>query len=669
MTPEIAKVLKFNSPTHKRLVTAIRERLKLSERRFSDRYKAMAQNEELFQAYIPEREVDRLRRLNREQAGIPEYRTIELPYAYSVLMTSHTYFTSVFCARTPILQYSGRHGEGQQNEQAVESMMNYQMTVGGNVLPLYIWLLDPGKYGYGVVGHFWDVETIRVRRIVEKSPEFFGEPIAGAPAVKTAVVEDIPGYEGNRLYNVRAQDWFPDPRVALVHFQKGEFCSRYVEVPWNEIFVGSREKEGNYRYFNYDVLRKQRAARDHLQSAGDPVRDEGSSAVTTLPGSDGIAEGLDIPVGFIKGHEFYLKLTPADWGLGKESKQEIWFFDLSTNGVVFGAGPLEDYSAKFPFDLLTDEIDGYSIFPRSTLERCKPLNDVMTWLVNTHFYNVRQTLNNQFVVDPSMVVMKDVENPEPGKIIRLKPTAYGKDVRTALTQLQTLDVTRGNVQDLQLVMDMVQRMVPANDSLMGVQPGGSNRTTATQTRTSTHFGTSRLKTQCEWYSCTGFSPMAMRLLQRTQQRYDAMKKMRIVGDVSQFSTDFVTVTPEAIAGFYDFDPVDGTLPIDRFAQANLWQMIMGQMAQHPEILMTYDIAKIFAWVAQLGGIKNLAQFKLTQDDLIRRQAMAGNLVPMGAANKDITGSAAPPMPQRRPQAGHKGNPQEPRQLALVGPTG
>jgi len=667
VTPEIAKKLAFNSPLHKRLVRAIQERLKLSERRFSDRYRAMAQGEELFQAYIPEREVDRLRRLNREQAGIPEYRTIELPYAYSVLMTSHTYYSSVFLARNPIFQYTGRHGEGEQNVAAVETLMNYQMVVGANVLPLFVWLLDPGKYGYSVVGHYWDVETLRVRRIIEQAPEFFGQPIAGATPVKTAVVEDVPGYEGNRLYNVRPQDWFPDPRVALVHFQRGEFCGRYVEVPWNEIFVGSREKSGNYRYFNYDVLRKQRSDRDHFQSSGQPSRDEGSSAVTTLPGSAGVAEGLDIPVGFIKGHEFYLKLSPSDWGLGDEGDQEIWFFDISTNGVLFGAGPVEDYSAKFPFDLLTDEIDGYSIFPRSTLERCKPLNDVMTWLINSHFYNVRQTLNNQFIVDPSMVVMKDVENPEPGKIIRLKPTAYGKDVRMALSQLQTMDVTRGHVADLQLVMDMVQRMVPANDSLMGVQPAGSNRTTATQTRTSTHFGTSRLKTQCEWYSTTGFNPLSMKLLQRTQQRYDQAKKMRLVGDQSQFSTSFLDVTPELIAGFYDWDPVDGELPIDRFAQANLWQMILGQMRNFPEIMMEYDVAKIFAWVAQLGGIKNLAQFKLTQDDMIRRQMQAGNLVPMSQANQDITGSPNPPIPISR--AKPKGNPQEPRQIPNLGPTG
>jgi hypothetical protein len=661
VTPEIAKKLKFGGKLHKKIAEALQTRLRMSHQRFSNRYSQMAKNEEMFQAYIPTREVDRLRKVNRDTYGVPEYSTIELPYGYSVVMTMHTYYTSVFCARNPIFQLMGRHGESEQKVQAMETLLSYQMSVGANVLPLFIWLLDPGKYGYSVLGQFWDKETVRVRRIIKKAPEFFGTPIPDTDPVTETVVEETIGYEGNRFYNVRPQDAYPDPRVALVHFQKGEFFGRYTEVPWNEIYVGSREDQGNFRYFNFDELKRQRDKKDHEQGGGIPTRDLGSDRVTDLPGT-GLG-GYDIPVGFIKGHEVYLKLNPADWGLGEEKFQEIWFFNITSNGVIFGAGPLEDLSGKFPFDILTDEIDGYSVFPKSTLERVKPLNDVMTWLVNTHFYNVRAALNNQFLIDPSRVVMKDVENPEPGKHIRLKPNAYGQDVRTIMQQLQVADMTRGHVADLNLVMEMVQRMVPANDSLMGVQQGGSNRTTATQTRTSTHFSTSRLKTQCEWWSAMGFSQLSQKVVQRTQQNYDQAKQFRLVGDLAQFSTEFIEVNPEMIAGFFDYEPVDGTLPIDRFAQANLWQMILGQMQKHPQILMEYDIAKIFAWVAQLGGIKNLAQFRLTQEQKLQQMLQAGNVVPITEANKQITGKGSPPVPKQR------GNPQEPRQLPSVGPTG
>lgn len=651
MNPRIPELLKYGSALERKLSDALKARLRMSEKKMKDRYAKMAQNEELFQAYIPERDVDALRRVNREQGGVPEYRTIELPYSFATAMTAHTYYTSVFLSKSPVLQLSARHGEPEQKRAAMEALLAYQLTVGLAMIPLFVWLLDPAKYGYGVIGHFWDVEMTRVRKSVQVNETFLGIPI---PDMKGGVkkkwedsVEDVIGYEGNRTFNCRAQDFYPDPRVALVHFQKGEFCARYVETPWNEIYAGSKGE--NPRYFNYEALKTLRSKGDKDNQVTIPTRDSGGRS-TTLP--DGGSEySYDVPVGFIKGHEVFLKLIPRDWQLDSGDREEIWAFNIASNGAIFGAMPLGEYHGKFPFDILLDEVDGYSIFPSSMLERVKPLSDVLSWLINTHFYNVRQTLNNQFVVDPSMLVMKDVENPEPGKIMRLKPTAYGKDVRQAITQLTTVDVTSRHIQDIPLVQSFIERITGANDSMMGMMEAGG-RKTATEVRTSTSFGVNRLKTQCEWFSVTGWSPYTQKLVQRTQQRYTAEKQYKIVGDLAQFSPQFAMISPADISGFFDYEPADGTLPVDRFAQANLWQMILGQMVNYPQILMQYDVAKIFAWVANLAGIKNMAQFRLVPDEQLLAQAQAGNVVPLRQAGSPTNT-----------------NLNEPRQSPLAGPTG
>lgn len=70
------------------------------------------------------------------------------------------------------------------------------------------------------------------------------------------------------------------------------------------------------------------------------------------------------------------------------------------------------------------------------------------------------------------------------------------------------------------------------------------------------------------------------------------------------------ITPESITGFYDFVPVDGTLPVDRFAQANLWKELLMQMSRVPQVMSQYDLGKIFGWVASLAGLKNINQFKI-----------------------------------------------------------
>lgn len=622
---ELQAQLAPDKPLHRKVSDALKARLRMSDQASSDRREQMGKNEELFQAYIPESDVDALRRRSREVSGVPHYRTVEIPYAYAVLLTAHTYYTSVFLSRNPVLQLAGRHGEAENKRLAIEALLSYQTQVGRMLLNMFVWLLDPGKYGYGVVGHHWDQELIRVRQRVKKPRSFMGLPIPGTER-EVDEVSDVPGYIGNRAYNVRPQDWFNDPRYPIIHFQKGEFCGRYTEISWAEIYEGQRSG----RFFNYSALKKMRD-RDEQQTS--PTRDTGSANVTTLPDEPDIEAGYDVPSGHVKGHEIYIRLVPDDWKLAKGDRYEIWAFNIAANGTIFGAEPTGEYSNEFPFDVLVDEIDGYSIAPKAMLERCKPMNDVITWLINSHFYNVRQTLNNQFVVDPSMLVMKDVENPNPGKIIRVKPAAYGRDVRTMLQQLQVVDVTRTHLADVGLWQDVIQRITGVNDTVMGMVNPGSRRT-ATEVRQSTSFGINRLKTQCEWYSTIGFAPFTQKLVQRTQQFYDVERQFRIVGDQAQFSPNFAMVTPADILGFYDYEPVDGTLPVDRFAQANLWQMLMGQIKDVPQVMMQYDIAKIFAWVASLAGIKNMAQFRLMPDQAVQQQVAAGNVVPIQTAMKE-----------------------------------
>jgi hypothetical protein len=285
---------------------------------------------------------------------------------------------------------------------------------------------------------------------------------------------------------------------------------------------------------------------------------------------------------------------------------------------------------QFPFDLLEFEMEAYGLFKRSSLEIQKPLNDTLTWLFNSHFHNVRKVLNDQLVVDPSRLEMKDLLNPNAGRLVRLLPEAYGTDPKDAYGQLQVQDITRLHLQDAQVVMRLLNYLMGMSENMMGSQQMGG-RKTATEIRASTGFGGNRQKTMAEWFSSQGFTPLGAKIVQNTQQYYDVEKQFRIAGPLLRRASAFINVTPEQIAGFYDYIPVDGTMPIDRFAMASLWKEIMGQMAQVPSLLMQYDLGAVFAHIAQLTGIKNLEQFKLNvvPDDQAIQQAQMGNVVPLG----------------------------------------
>jgi hypothetical protein len=161
-------------------------------------------------------------------------------------------------------------------------------------------------------------------------------------------------------------------------------------------------------------------------------------------------------------------------------------------------------------------------------------------------------------------------------------------------------------------------------------------------------------------SAMGFSPHSQKLVQNSQQFYDAELKLKIVGDLSLAAgPNFLNVTSEMIGGFFNFSPVDGTLPVDRTAQANLWKDIMSNLRMMPpQVTMGFDWTKIFSWVGSLAGLKNINQFKIQvmqpgQD--MTNQVQAGNVIPMtparlgpppGANSSTVSGNnaMAPPPP-------------------------
>lgn len=620
------------SPLHKKLVKKISSRIKLAEDEQQTRHENWRKAENITLAFMPESEADSLRRSSRENRGEPRYTTIQIPYSYAVLMSSHTYLTSVFFGRSPIHQFSGRHGEGEMQVQAMEALIGYQVEVGSAIGPYYIWLYDANKYGLGILGTYWIREKLHYGQLVEMTD------LNGATALYQTT-QEMEGYVGNRVYNVSPWDFLTDPRVPTKNFQSGEFCAARCRLGWHHIV---RRRDAGY--YNKNV--------EHLR--GHTTEDKNANVVSSALNKPTFSKELyedeseetKHPAGAIF-WEFYVELIPKEWGVGDTSFPQKWCFTITEDlGLIVGASPLGSHHCKFPFDIIESEIEGYGIFTRGMPEILEPVQNTVDWLVNTHFFNVRQTLNNQFIVDPSKLVVKDVQKGGPGFVWRLRPEAYGQDITKMFMQVPVTDVTRGHMADFQAMLGLGERITGVNDQIMGALSAGANRKTATEVRTSTSFGVNRQKTITEYMSATGFAPHAQKMVQNSQQFYDATAKLRRVGS---FALDagqaFLNVSPEDIQGFYDLVPVDGALPVDRMAQANLWKEIMGSIRMMPPAVgMQYDWGRIFAWTANLGGLRNIQQFRVqvAPDALLAAQAAAGNVVPMRPPSGGGGGRAVTP---------------------------
>jgi len=73
----------------------------------------------------------------------------------------------------------------------------------------------------------------------------------------------------------------------------------------------------------------------------------------------------------------------------------------------------------------------------------------------------------------------------------------------------------------------------------------------------------------------------------------------------------IKIPPEATKdGHFRFPAVDPTIPVDRFAIAQTWSELIGIVGQNQGLAQSYDIGKMLNEWAELGGIKNLDNFKV-----------------------------------------------------------
>src|SRR5215831_16311534 len=199
-------------------------RVKYSMQKRSDRIKQWELAEDKALAYIHESDEDAIRRTARELKGEQVYTTLQIPYSYATLMTAHTYMTSVFFSRSPVHQFSGRHGETEQQVSALEALVSYQVETGYHLVPYYIWLYDAGKYGCGILGNYWAEEQVQYSNVQQMDilgPD--GTPVEGM-SKKVQQTFRSAGYTGTRVYNVSPFDFGHDPHYPLYRFQEGEYC-------------------------------------------------------------------------------------------------------------------------------------------------------------------------------------------------------------------------------------------------------------------------------------------------------------------------------------------------------------------------------------------------------------------------------------------------------------
>ena len=641
--PSLTKSITHGSDRALEILAELKDRHDLSKATMTTLYDRWAKDDASYMVYTTVGSEDAKRQANRE-AGVSEYVDLVLPYNYAMLATWHSYMSSVFLGRDPVFQYLATSGDNQSSEQAVEALINYQLVAGRMLPALFVWLHDIGRYGFGCVGRYWTDEQKTISSIQEQQTTFEGQVVVGSTQkVRTTI--QVPGYSGNKLYNVRPYDTFPDPRVSFLEQEEGEFMGIYMECGDHKL-IEAMDAGLMIPSAVEDLLKNPEGVAQDRYNPGAGILMPNDQPVTNnsfYPGGSPRPGGSASRGANVHGvYRYCVRINAKRWGLSSETKYEKWLFETDVNfSHLLSARPLGTYDQLYPWTLAQKEADPYNLAVRGIPAIGQPFQDTLNWLFNSHMHSVRRSLNDLYLGDPETVELSSLIAPIAGRLILRRPEARGMRPEDILYRIPMQDVTSQNFNDMQAVVEFGQRVFGINDQIMGMLNTGG-RKSATEVRTSSTFGVNRLKTEAEWLSCSAWASLAQALLQETQQYYSAEKKLRIVGSLGQFDPQaLVNVTPESIIGFYDFVPADGTLPADRFAQANLWREFIAQASRIPQIIQQYDLGQIFAYVAQLSGIKNINKFKIMPQNQINQQVQAGNLVP---ANPQMFDPGRPPEP-------------------------
>jgi hypothetical protein len=252
------------------------------------------------------------------------------------------------------------------------------------------------------------------------------------------------------------------------------------------------------------------------------------------------------------------------------------------------------------------------------------------------------------VVDPYLVNIEDLRDPQPGKLIRLRRPAWGRGVDKVVQQLAVSDITRLNISDSAYITGWMDRISGADQSMQGaLRQSGPERLTSAEFQGTRGSAVSRLQHIAQIIGMQFMQDIGTMFAVHAQQYMSQETYVRIVGryadqlrkifDPTGAGKTRVQVTPYDLAINYDIVVRDGSIPGGNFSQA--WIDLFKVIGTTPALMQQFDVTRIFMYIAQQLGAKNVEDFKLDMqqvqpqvlpDGQVINQAKAGNLVPLGA---------------------------------------
>src|SRR5690606_31063976 len=118
---------------------------------------------------------------------------------------------------------------------------------------------------------------------------------------------------------------------------------------------------------------------------------------------------------------------------------------------------------------------------------------------------------------------------------------------------------------------------------------------------------SRLSQMAVRISAQKLLPMSRQMIMNVQQFMPNEMWIEVTGGMGEKLGQ--NVTPDMLAGSFNFQVSDGSLPMDKAALVEVWKEILFGLARDPELRQRFDLVEVFKYTAELGGAKNIDSFQ------------------------------------------------------------
>lgn len=628
--------LKPGSDLHKKIIQEVMTRAIESDQVMADRHKRMRHIDATMTAYIKLDDEEKTVKADDERKPV----SIVVPVSFAVRDVLKTYVLQAFTNERPIFTYEGVGPEDILGAAMLETLIDNHCAKTKVPLNLNYQFIDAITYGFGFTAPYWDVRPTTRPKMIEE-PVF--SDLDGSLLTTTKKRgKEVVNWEGNALENIDPYMVLPDPNVPLDQPQRGEYFG-WVS-PENQKSLARKESTEPREWFNCKYL-KHIAGNTYLsfgqQRGGGRDCDRSPWEQRQTPSAS------TRPVDLVN---MYIDLIPKEWELSDSDEPEKWLFTVAGDSIVVRAKPLGLYHGMFPVTCCAPESDGYSSAPTSRLSLVEGLQTAINFAFNSRIKNQRKSLNDMWVVDGSRINMNDVLQMSAGKIMRLRRAAHGMDVRNSIFQFPVADVTANNMQQVEFISGLLERIVGAPEILQGERRQTSERVSATEARDTRGAALTRLETMVKIISWQSMHDTAYMFASHTQQFMKEDVYIQSIGRNEDVFRDAyqigpgrlnrIPVSPENL--YIDYDVTVGDASVTKRENMQTYLQILDISSRNPETLQQVFVP-FLKIIAQRLGIKDMRQFlnrpvnmQVVPDQQAMAMARNGNALPIGGLN----GSAA-----------------------------